>query len=358
MTTAGGEKADKGMRILHIGGYWRGPNDIVRQMMLGLSEAGYEVYEYNTDEHQEALDTDGRVYDRGTYGPVWLREEEFRPLIEKFRPQVTICNAGGLGFRAEFAAQLRKQVALLGIALSDPDVFEPATRHIAPGFDYFLTNSQESVAHYRAMGVRAERLPFATSAQTFHPVAVRPELVTDVLILGRGLNDRIEPARALLSRFTVHLYGEEWESHGLPSRGFALGEEALAALSAARITVIFNKSHSGHPIIKPQLFDFLAAGAFVLTNHWEGIEEYFSFGKHLVGFTSTEELLQKVAYYLAHPDAAQAIREAGRQQVIQNYTWAQVWPKMIHTTLQGSQGAHPRAPNLWRKFRHLLGGRD
>jgi hypothetical protein len=158
------------MRVLHIGGYWRGANDIVRQMMLGLAEAGYEVYEYNTDEHLQALDTDGRVYDRGTYGPVWLREEALQPLMEDFQPQVIICNAGGLGFRPEFAARLRQHSALLGIALSDPDVFEPATRHIAANFDYFLTNSEESVPQYRAQGVRADRLPFATSAQTFHPV--------------------------------------------------------------------------------------------------------------------------------------------------------------------------------------------
>jgi hypothetical protein len=348
------QKQGSSMRVLHIGGYWRGANDIVRQMMLGLAEAGYEVYEYNTDEHLQALDTDGRVYDRGTYGPVWLREEALQPLMEDFQPQVIICNAGGLGFRPEFAARLRQHSALLGIALSDPDVFEPATRHIAANFDYFLTNSEESVPQYRAQGVRADRLPFATSAQTFHPVEGRPELAADVLILGRGLDDRIEPARALLNRFEVHLYGEDWQTHGLPSRGFALGEEALAVLSSAKITLVLNKSRSGHPIIKPQLFDFLAAGAFVFTNQWDGLSEYFSFGKHLVGFNSTDELLEKVAYYLAHPVEAQQIREAGRQQVIQNYTWAQAWPKILKATMEAKEPASPVASNVWRKFRQYF----
>lgn len=346
------------MRVFHIGGYWRGPNDIVRQMMLGLTEAGYEVYEYNTDEHPEARDTEGRAYDRGTYGPVWLREEVLKPTIEDFQPQVIICNAGGLGFKPAFAAQLRQRSGLLGIALSDPDVFEPATRHIAASFDYFMTNNDDSVPHYRALGVRADRLPFATSAQTFHPVAPRAEFATDVLILGRGLDDRIEPARALLNRFDVHLYGEEWENHGLPSRGFALGEDALAVLSAAKITVVFNKSQSGHPIIKPQLFDFLAAGAFVFTNEWGGLREYFTFGKHLVGFKSTEDLLEKVAHYLAHPIELQRIRDAGRQHVIQNYTWAQAWPKILAKTMEGREPASAEAPNVWQKLRNYLRVRD
>jgi spore maturation protein CgeB len=339
------------MRVLHIGGYWRGPNDIVRQMMLGLAEAGYEVYEYNTDEHPEALDTEGRAYDRGSLGPVWLREDVLKRTIEDFQPQVIICNAGGLGFRPPFATQLRRQSALLGIALSDPDVFEPATRHIAAGFDYFLTNSDDRVPDYQALGVCADRLPFATSAQTFYPVAPRAELATDVLILGRGLEDRIEPARALLNRFDVHLYGEQWEDYGLPSRGFALGEEALAALSSAKITVVFNKTYHGHPIIKPQLFDFLAAGALVFTNDWDGLREYFTPGKHLIGFKSTEDLLEKAAYYLAHPSELQKIRDAGREQVIQNYTWAQAWPKILTKTMEVRERASPGAPKVWRKFR-------
>ena len=36
------------LRVLHIGGYWRGENDIVREMMLGLQSAGLAVLEYDT----------------------------------------------------------------------------------------------------------------------------------------------------------------------------------------------------------------------------------------------------------------------------------------------------------------------
>ena len=48
-------------RTFYIGGYWRGPNDMVRQMMLGLRAAGAEVYEFNTDLNPEALECDGRA---------------------------------------------------------------------------------------------------------------------------------------------------------------------------------------------------------------------------------------------------------------------------------------------------------
>ncbi len=129
------------VRALHIGGYWRGPNDMVRHMMLGLRAAGAVVHEVNTDERPDLLDTEGRPYDRGTTGPVWLRLSALMDTIDQFHPNLVVCNAGGLGVRPDDAARLRPRAFLLGIALSDPDVFEASTRHVAPHFDAFLTNA-------------------------------------------------------------------------------------------------------------------------------------------------------------------------------------------------------------------------
>src|SRR5688500_13063245 len=128
------------LRALHVGGYWRGANDMVRQMMLGLRSTGADVVEYCTDDHHEALDTDGQPYVRGTTCPVWLRWEAMEDLIAGTRPHLIVCNAGGLSFRPADARRLRETTCLLGIALSDPDVFEPSTRHIAANFDLYLTN--------------------------------------------------------------------------------------------------------------------------------------------------------------------------------------------------------------------------
>lgn len=324
------------IRVLHIGGYWRGPNDVVRQMMLGLQDAGYQVYEFNTDEHPDALDTDGKPYDRGTSGPVWLRQEVMLPVIRAFHPDIIVCNAGGLGFCSDFSAEIREQSRLIGIAHSDPDVFQLATRHIAPNFDLFLTNSPGCVTQYERFGVRVAALPVATSAHTFHPVPPKPEYANEVLILGRAHPDRVEPTKVLCERFHVHLYGEDWERYGLPSRGLALGEEALTALSSTKMTIVFNKTAAGHPIIKGQIFDFMATGALVVTNEWEGLSPYFEYGRHLVGFTSTPDLVEKVAYYLSNTAKADAIRQAGRAHVLTHHTWASVWPRILDRMLSGS----------------------
>jgi xanthosine utilization system XapX-like protein len=104
-------------RTFHIGGYWRAPNDVVRQMMLGLRAADVEVYEVNTDLNPHSFYCEGRQFGRGRFGPVWLRWEVLGPLIVAFDPELIVCNVGALSFRPEIALPLRQSIALLGIAL-------------------------------------------------------------------------------------------------------------------------------------------------------------------------------------------------------------------------------------------------
>jgi spore maturation protein CgeB len=316
-------------RTFHIGGYWRGPNDMVRQMMLGLKAAGAEVFEYNTDLNCEALDCGDRTYDRGRFGPVWLRWESLGPAIEEFRPDLIVCNAGGLSFPPETARLLRRSTMMLGIALSDPDVFAASTSRIASNFDLFLTNAAGCLAEYRAMGVNADLLPLATNEEFFHPVAPRAELACEVLVVGQAHSDRIDPVRCLCRQFDVHLYGEGWEAQGLPSRGTLYGDDLLAALNSARISVIFSRTPAGHAIGKVAIFDFIAGGGLVATEFLPELEHYFDYGEELIGFTGTDELVAKIGFYLAHPRQAQAIREAGRTRVLSEHVWRRVWPLIV-----------------------------
>lgn len=317
------------VRAFHIGGYWRGENDTVRHMMLGLQQAGAQVYEYSTDEHREALDTDGRRYDRGTTGPVWLRQEIVGPVLEAFDPHLVICNAGGLAFRPDAAVALRRSRCLVGIALSDPAVFACTTRHIAPHFDLFLTNHPPTAPSYEALGVTAAPLKFGTNPEFFRPMKSSPELACDVLVMGHAHRDRIDPVRRLERTFSLHVYGEGWEEHGIPSRGLIFGERSLAALASAFCVVVFHRGLRGDPLLKPSLFDFTAAGALVVTDYDPAVEPYFVFGEELAGFRGEEELVATVRSLLDRPWDAERIRRAGRARTLRDHTWARAWRAML-----------------------------
>ena len=324
----------KGLRVFYIGGYWRGEKDIVAQMLNGLKNTGANVFEFNTDENRDALDTENRSYDRGTYGPVWLKIRKLFPLILLFHPQVIICNAGGLSFRGKDVFFLRLLgVKLLGIALSEPDVYELVTSRISKNFDVFYSNDKDSVELHRKNNVLAHQLPLATDVAFFYPVPPHEKYLCDVLHLGAAHEDRIEAIKILEKNFDIHVYGENWEQHGVNGRGFVFGEDVLKALSSAKIVVVFSRTPSGKQIVKPQLFNFLSAGVLVLTEDFPDIYSYFEVGKDIVCFSSVDDMVEKVHYYLNHPEEAAIIRKTGREKALK-YTWDKVWLKLLVPVLR------------------------
>lgn len=336
-------------RILHIGGYsFRGLNSPVRHMMLGLKDTGAQVLEFNTDEHPDALDTEGRSYDSGRYGPVWIREEYLREHIGNFKPHIIICNAGGLSFRPEVSKRLRRGIYLLGIALSDPDVFLHATSRIATNFDLFLTNDPRLLLGYRELGANAEILRFGTNEKIFRPLPPLEKYRTDVLIIGRCLPNRVGHVKAILKHFDTVVYGEGWEDYGIQSRGTIYGDDFMHALNSARIAPVFLQNPDGSSMfVKVGILDFPSAGALVITNYLPAVENYLTFGKEIIGFTTTEDLIAKIGYYLTHPEDAEAIRKAGHERVRQEHTWSRVWPRLLSYLNQKST-THPSLSPMGR----------
>jgi spore maturation protein CgeB len=169
----------------------------------------------------------------------------------------------------------------------------------------------------------------ATYEGFYQPVPSKPEYECDVLIFGTAHADRVPSVRALLQYFNTHVYGERWDQHGIKSRGLVFGEESLSVLNSATITAVFCRTRDGHAIIKPYLFDFPAAGALVATDYLPGLERYFMLNREIIVFSSNDELIEKIKYYLDHPRDADAVRRAGRVRVLQDHTWRTVWPKTL-----------------------------
>ena len=316
-------------RIVHIGGYWRGPNDVVRQMMLGLRQTGAQVIEVCTDEHPGMLDSEAQPYDRGTSHPVWIQQDYLARLIGNFQANVIVCNAGGLGFRPEAAREIRRTSYIVGIALSDPDVFLPATSKVSQTCDLFFTNAPACIADYERLGVAAKPLRFGTFEGFYRPVPPKEEYRCDVLVFGSGYAHRVAAVRELVRLFDTHVYGDLWGQHGIPSRGFVFGDESLSVLNSALLTVVFGRTSGGNFIVKPYLFDYPAAGATVITEYVPEVENYFAYGRELVGFSGTADLVRQVEHLLANPEEAAAIGKAGRERVLREYTWKQKWPEML-----------------------------
>jgi GT2 family glycosyltransferase/tetratricopeptide (TPR) repeat protein/SAM-dependent methyltransferase len=96
-------------------------------------------------------------------------------------------------------------------------------------------------------------------------------------------------------------------------------EEMAKTYSAAK--TVFNCSIRND--INMRVFEALACGSLLLTNDLaeNGQAELFADGTHLGGYRDAEEMLDKLAFYLAHADSRRKVEQAGLCEVVAKHTY-------------------------------------
>ncbi|MGH7439897.1 MAG: CgeB family protein [Polyangiaceae bacterium] len=70
-----------------------------------------------------------------------------------------------------------------------------------------------------------------------------------------------------------------------------------------------------------RVYDVLAAGGFLLTEDSPAIRREFEPDRHLVTFATPADAADKVAFYLAHPEARELIAREGQKHVLAQHTF-------------------------------------
>ncbi|HUW84237.1 MAG TPA: glycosyltransferase [Phycisphaerae bacterium] len=305
------------MKVLHIGSYWMGENDIVQRMAAVLSEmvptVCIDTLLYQNGWHRW-VEREGEVY--------WLREDALLPVVEQERPDVIVCNAGGHGIRPETRARLGKAV-LVGIALSDPDVFDYQTRYIAPHFDLFYTNCPDRIGDYASIGVEARLLPFAVDPAYYRPLGLERDL--DVVLVGHARPDRKVFVAPLQRHFRVGLFGRGWGG----GCGEATGREHVRAINRGKLYLSLTRTLAQFHNTKGGVFEASACRTPVVTEHLAQTARYFEFGREIIGFDGADDLPQVIAAYLNDGSRREAVAEAAYRRVLREHTWQKRWEQVL-----------------------------
>ena len=59
-----------------------------------------------------------------------------------------------------------------------------------------------------------------------------------------------------------------------------------------------------------------------MTGPAEDLDSYYEFGKEMVCFHDTRDLIQKIKYYLSHEDERLAVAQAGYERTLREHTYA------------------------------------
>jgi spore maturation protein CgeB len=315
----------KDLRVFFIGGYWMGDNDLVKVYLRSLQDLCPNVYEFSTEDHREALDCKGRPYDYGAHGPIYIRRSYVDAALRDVTPHVILCCAGGLSFSPADAVHLRKQFCLAGMALSDPDVFEPSTQYIAQNFDTYFTNSLRATAWYRELGVNVAWLPFACYPSYHKRLPADPRFKCDVLFIGQARPDRVALVKRVSSAFHTRVFGTSWHSFHVPNEGILPAGDVVAAVNSATVCIDFARNLAGDHMVKYRMFEFAGCGAVGCTERSPELGLHFAFGDEILGYDTEDELLAQIASCVADPNYRSTIAENAYRRSRREHTFAHRW---------------------------------
>jgi hypothetical protein len=115
--------------------------------------------------------------------------------------------------------------------------------------------------------------------------------------------------------------GDEWCSH----------EEHMRTMSRAKIGISFSMS-AGRPQFKGRVLDTMFTGGLLLDQRNKQTEGYFTEGEDYAAFSSREELLEKIKYYLANEDERKKIAASGNRKakklVNGNVFWGSIFDSL------------------------------
>lgn len=187
----------------------------------------------------------------------------------------------------------------------------------ARDFHQVFTAQRDGALQLLASGIRGV---------TWLPLACDPDLHGrrevenryDVCFVGNLFpGRRAELVRRMQQEFPRHFVGQRYF------------DQMAEVYSASRI--VLNQSLEND--INMRVFEALASGSLLITNDLadNGLRELFHDGVHLVTFQTPDELVERIHFYLDHPEAREAIARVGRDEVVAHHTYRHRMEKLLRS---------------------------
>jgi spore maturation protein CgeB len=216
--------------------------------------------------------------------------------------------------------------------------YERFSRHYARALAWSVTTDPDAVEKYAADGLGDKVLlsQWACNRYAYDRAAV--ELAYDVTFVGQPHGNRREVVKAVQDAgIDVRCFGDGWDGGRLSH------EEMVRTFSTSRVNL--NLANSSTPNttlrmrlgayargrrpdtaprpsqIKGRTFEVPGSGGFLLTDRVAHLERYFDIGREMAVFSSTDNLIEQVRFWLQRPEERAAVADAGYRRVRAEHTY-------------------------------------
>jgi spore maturation protein CgeB len=250
--------------------------------------------------------------------------------LERFVRQVEPDIAMFVLFKDEIQAETIRRLTDDGIRTfnwfcDDHWRFDNFSRAFAPAFSLVATTSPEAVPRYHASGYdRVVLSQWACNQYAFDRRGLEPEY--DVSFVGQRYGERPKIVESIRKAgFNVHCWGYGWEEGRIEQ------PQMVRVFETSRINLNLSNSWTGRrwrrrPAIgqiKARLFEVPGSGGFLLSEAAPHIDDYFAVDSELATFTGTDELIEKIRYWLEHEDERAQVANRGYARVRAEHTYDQ-----------------------------------
>ncbi|MCE1225283.1 MAG: glycosyltransferase [Geobacteraceae bacterium] len=199
-------------------------------------------------------------------------------------------------------------------------------------YDLLFSSFPHYIERFRSVGLTAYYQPLAFDPRVLERVAMpayaqRPVACSFVGGISALHVESYRLLEVLAEKTVTQFWG--YGADTLPAgsmiiprhRGEAWGRDMFSILGNSRITINRHGEVAENYANNMRLFEATGCGALLITDYKDNLGELFEIGKEVVAYRSPEECAALVNYYLAHPEAAEAIAMAGQARTLKDHTY-------------------------------------
>jgi spore maturation protein CgeB len=314
----------------------RGVSPEYAAFVPALTRLGHEVHHFES-------------WDRRAYPDLGGLNRALLDEVEKIRPDVmlTVQMHYELWLETLEAIRARRDVATVSWTTDDSWKYREVSRFIGHAYHAMTTTYSYVVPKYHADGIFNVLLTqwAASSEWLTEPLAAR-DCQYQVTFIGTANRDRRElVARLCSGGIEVACFGYGWLAGPLSS------DDIPRIMRGSIININFAAS-KGENQIKARTFEVPGAGGFLLTGPAQGLERFFAPGVEIAVYHSFEDLVDKIHFYLSHPDERDRLARAGHARVLQEHTYERRLAEVIDFALAAKERNKTSSPT--RSFAQVL----
>jgi len=236
------------------------------------------------------------------------------------RPDLMLVMNGIFVLQPGVLEQIRSMGIRTAAWFADDPYFMHLSSRLVRHFDYVFTHEAGIVDYYRSLGANAHYLPFAAPLARAYPQRAEYAYWSDICFIGTGFPNRIaffDKLAPYLKKKKVFISGGLWNQlraygdlkHAIRLEGVQV-DEAVKYYNGAKIVINLHRLPDLTSIppgvsawsVNPRTFEINACATLQLTDIRPDLAALYEPGNTIETYTTPEECIEKIDYYLRHED--------------------------------------------------------